>query len=119
VAEHLGISEEDVIEALVANRGYGADSLDAPLGTGDDQGATLGERLGNADDELARAEARVTIYSLLEVLEPRDREIVRLRFEDDLTQEEIAKRVGVSQMQVSRILRASLERLRQQAADGA
>jgi RNA polymerase sigma-B factor len=119
VAEHLGISEEDVIEALVANRGYGADSLDAPLGTGDDQGATLGERLGNADDELARAEARVTIYSLLEVLEPRDREIVRLRFEDDLTQEEIAKRVGVSQMQVSRILRASLERLRQQAADDA
>lgn len=112
VAEHLGLSEEDVIEALVANRSYGAESLDAPVTARHDEGATLGERLGDRDDELALAEARATIGSLLGVLKPRDREVVRLRFEEDLTQEQIATRVGVSQMQVSRILRASVERLR-------
>jgi RNA polymerase sigma-B factor len=115
VAEHLGMAEEDVIEALVANRSYGADSLDARLVPRDDQGATLGERIGDKDDGLDRAEARATLSTLLEVLKPRDREVVRLRFEEDLTQEQIAKRVGVSQMQVSRILRASVERLREQA----
>jgi RNA polymerase sigma-B factor len=115
VAEHLGISEEDVIEALVANRSYGTDSLDAPLNSHDDDGASLGERLGSPDDDIARAEARATIRSLLSVLKPRDREVVRLRFEEDLTQEQIARRVGVSQMQVSRILRASVDRLREQA----
>ena len=112
VAEHLGLSEEDVVEALVANRSYGADSLDAPVATRDEEGATLGERLGDADAELDRAEARVTIRSLLAILKPRDREVVRLRFEEDLTQEQIAQRVGVSQMQISRIIRGSVDRLR-------
>ena len=113
VAEHLGLSEEDVVEALVASQGYDSKSLDAPAGgSEDDRDATLGDRLGGRDDELARAEARATIDSLLGVLTPRDREVLRLRFEEDLTQEQIAKRVGVSQMQVSRIIRASVDRLR-------
>ncbi|MFL5846360.1 MAG: SigB/SigF/SigG family RNA polymerase sigma factor [Solirubrobacteraceae bacterium] len=117
VAEHLGLAEEDVIEALVANRAYGADSLDAPAaGADDDRGSTLGDRLGSGDDELSRAEARATLQTLLGALKPRDREILRLRFEEDLTQDEISKRVGVSQMQVSRIIRASVERLRACAA---
>lgn len=115
VAEHLGLPEEEVIEALIASRSYRADSLDAPLTVGEDQDATVGDRLGTPDAELDRVEARATVDSLLDVLTPRDREILRLRFEDDLTQEQIAKRVGVSQMQVSRILRASVERLRERA----
>jgi RNA polymerase sigma-B factor len=112
VAEHMGLSEEEVVEALVASQGYDAKSLDAPSSTDDDRDATLADRLGGRDSELARAEARATIASLLGVLSERDREVLRLRFEEDLTQEAIAKRVGVSQMQVSRIIRASVERLR-------
>jgi RNA polymerase sigma-B factor len=116
VAEHLGMSEEDVIEALVANRGYSAESLDAPApGADDDRGATLGDRIAGRDSDLAQAEARATLDSLLVALKPRDREILRLRFEEDLTQQEISTRVGVSQMQVSRIIRASIDRLREQA----
>jgi RNA polymerase sigma-B factor len=117
VAEHLGLSEEDVVEALIANQSYDAKSLDAPApGTEDDRGATLGDRLSAADSELARAEARATLASLLGVLAPRERKILRLRFEEDLTQAEIAERVGVSQMQVSRLIRASVDRLRDEAA---
>jgi RNA polymerase sigma-B factor len=118
VAEHLGMAEEDVIEALVANRGYSAESLDSPApGADDDRGATLGDRIAGPDSELSRAEARATLDALLGALKPRDREILRLRFEEDLTQQEISKRVGVSQMQVSRIIRASIERLRDAAAE--
>jgi RNA polymerase sigma-B factor len=113
VAEHLGMAEEEVVEALIANRAYSTDSLDAPAGTDDDGGgATFGERLGDDDAEIDRAEARATLQSLLGTLKPRDREILRLRFEDDLTQEQIAGRVGISQMQVSRVIRASIEQLR-------
>jgi RNA polymerase sigma-B factor len=112
VAEHLGMAEEDVVEALIANRAYSTDSLDAPAGSGDDDGATFGERLGDDDDEIDRAEARATLESLLGTLKPRDREILRLRFEEDLTQEQIAQQVDISQMQVSRVIRASIELLR-------
>jgi RNA polymerase sigma-B factor len=116
VAEHLGISEEDVVEALVASQGYDCKSLDAPAATSDDSDGTLGDRLGDDDGELRRAEARATIDSLLGVLTPRDREVLRLRFEEDLTQEQIAQRVGVSQMQISRIIRGSVDRLRAAAS---
>ena len=98
---------------LVANRAYTTDSLDAPAGTSDDEGgATMGERIGDRDSELDRAEARATLGSLLGELKPRDREILRLRFEEDLTQEQIAKQVGISQMHVSRLLTKALTKLR-------
>jgi RNA polymerase sigma-B factor len=118
VAEHLGLSEEEVVEALVAGQSYDAKSLDAPSSSAadDDRGATLGERLSQCDDALERAEARATLHSLMEVLTPRNREVLRLRFEDDLTQQEIGTRMGISQMQISRIIRASLEQLRSAAA---
>jgi RNA polymerase sigma-B factor len=116
VAEHLGLSEEDVVEALVANQGYDAKSLDAPsAGGGEDQDATLGDRIGDRDDDLDRAEARATIRPLLASLSVRDREILRLRFQEDWTQERIAQQVGISQMQVSRIIRRSVDALREQA----
>jgi RNA polymerase sigma-B factor len=115
VAEHLGLPEEDVVEALIARRGYNADSLDTPLTSDDGQAATVADRLGHDDREFARAEARATLDSLLGALTERDREIVRMRFAEDLTQQQIADRVGLSQMQVSRILRAAVERLRAQA----
>jgi RNA polymerase sigma-B factor len=83
-------------------------SLDEPVG---DDG-TLADALGDADPELDRAEMRAMLDGAFGVLSRRDREVVRLRFAEDLTQAEIAERIGVSQMQVSRVLRQSLARLR-------
>jgi RNA polymerase sigma-B factor len=83
-------------------------SLEEPLG----EDGTLGDSIGGADPELGRAEMRVLLGDALVTLSPRDREVLRLRFESDLTQTEISREVGVSQMQISRIIRQSLARLR-------
>ena len=106
-------SEEDVLEALnVLSSAYRPLSLEKPAGDDDAQGATVGELLGFDDDGFSNAEHRATLAALLPTLSERDREVLRLRFEEDLTQTEIAERIGVSQMQISRILRRSLARLR-------
>src|SRR4051794_3603113 len=64
VAEHLGLAEEDVVEALVASRAYTTDSLDAPTGSDDDEGSTLGQRIGQADPQLRLAEQRTLLRGL-------------------------------------------------------
>ena len=112
IATAVGADEEQVLEALEAHRAYSATSLQAPRGgdSGDDD--TLGDTLGADEHGFARAEQRATLQRLMRVLTPRERIIVHLRFEHDLTQAEIGEKVGVSQMQVSRILRQSLGRLR-------
>jgi len=83
-------------------------SLDEP--TGED--VTLADTIGSRDPEIGRAEIRVLLDDAFDVLTERDREVLRLRFAEDLTQTEISRRVGVSQMQVSRIIRQSLVVLR-------
>ena len=83
-------------------------SLDEP--TGED--VTLADSLGISDPELERAEIRALLDGAFDVLSDRDREVLRLRFAEDMTQTEIATRIGVSQMQVSRLIRQSLARLR-------
>jgi RNA polymerase sigma-B factor len=119
IAEHIGSSAESVLEALDVRNGLTASSLDAPRGSNDDEaGETLGEAMGGEDDAFGLAEHRATLSSLLSVLTERERRIVRLRFEQDLTQEEIGEIVGLSQMQISRILRTSIERLRTVARHG-
>jgi RNA polymerase sigma-B factor len=110
IAEHLVMPLEDVLEALQAGRAYGAASLEAPLG-GDPEAGTLGDMLGAEDERLDRAEQVASLGSLRDLLDDRDREVLRLRFVEDLTQSEIADRIGCSQMQVSRLLRRSLDRL--------
>jgi RNA polymerase sigma-B factor len=116
IATSVGVDEEQIIEALEAYRAYNATSLQTPRGgdSGDDD--TLGDMLGTEELGFARAEQRATLRRLMRVLTPRERTIVRLRFEHDLTQSEIGEQVGLSQMQVSRILRRSLARLRYVAA---
>jgi RNA polymerase sigma-B factor len=116
IAARLGAEEEDVLEALEASGAYRATSLDAPRATEDDSGETLGDTLGTEEHGFALAEDRATIARLMRSLGPREREVLRLRFEEDLTQGEIGERIGVSQMQVSRIIRQSLGRLRSFAA---
>ena len=106
-------SEEDVLEALnVLSSAYRPLSLEKPAGDDDVGNATIGELLGFDDVGFTNAEHRATLAALLPTLSERDQEVLRLRFEEDLTQTEIAEHIGVSQMQISRILRRSLARLR-------
>jgi RNA polymerase sigma-B factor len=116
IAAKVGADEEEVLEALEASGAYRATSLEAPRGTEDDSGDTLGDTLGTEEHGFELAEDRATIARLMRSLGPREREVLRLRFEEDLTQGEIGERIGVSQMQVSRIIRQSLGRLREFAS---
>jgi RNA polymerase sigma-B factor len=111
IANRLGRSQEDVIEALQATEGRSVRSLDAPVHDEEDGSASAGDLIGRPDGEYDRVEAGVTIERLAGILDDRAREILRLRFQEDLLQSEIAERVGCSQMHVSRIIRSSLEKL--------
>jgi RNA polymerase sigma-B factor len=113
LAAAVGSSVEEVLEAREAARARGGTSLDAPLG--DDEGATVGDLFGGDDDGFERIDTALLADALIATLPERDQIIVRLRFGEELTQHEIGKRIGCSQMQVSRLLRAALTRLRAEA----
>jgi RNA polymerase sigma-B factor len=108
LAKKVEASMEDVLDALQSAQAHRTRSFDEPAG----EDSTLAESLGTADPELGRAEIRVLLDDAFVVLSDRDREILRLRFEEDMTQTEISDRIGVSQMQVSRLIRQALARLR-------
>jgi RNA polymerase sigma-B factor len=114
IAVAVGASAEEVLEALQAGGSYHALSFDASGGT-DPDAPTLGALLGVEEDGFERAEDRATLEALMELVSPREREVLRLRFGEDMTQAEIGAVIGVSQMQVSRIIRSTLERLRELA----
>jgi RNA polymerase sigma-B factor len=112
IAASVAAHEAEVLEALHAAGAYRAISLDAPRGTSDDDSDdTLGDTLSADDDRFEHAEDRATLARLVMRITPREREILRLRFAEDLTQAEIGERIGLSQMQVSRIIRQALARL--------
>lgn len=115
LAQATGLSLEGVLEALDVAGVQRALSLDAPTGTEEDSGSTLGDLLGGDDADLARAQDRTLLESLMRTVTPREREILHLRFVEDLTQSQIGERIGISQMQVSRILRGALTRMRSAA----
>jgi RNA polymerase sigma-B factor len=110
IAASVAAQEAEVLEALHASGAYRAVSLDAPRG-GDDCDDTLGDTLSVDDDRFEHAEDRATLARLARRITPREREVLRLRFAEDLTQAEIGERIGRSQMQVSRIIRQALARL--------
>ena len=118
IADVVGCSVEEIIDALEAGDAYAPRSLDAPLQTDDDAGATELDRVPDRRSDLARSETATALWQLGQVLDDRSWEVVRLRFHEDLLQREIAERVGCSQMHVSRILRDAIARLRE-AADQA
>ena len=111
IAGRLARGQEEIVEALQATEGRSLRSLDAPVHDEEDDSAAAGDLIGRHDAEFDRVEAGVTIERLTGILDDRAREILRLRFQEDLLQSEIAERVGCSQMHVSRIIRSSLERL--------
>ncbi len=113
IAHAAGVSEEEVLEAMEAGQAYRFTSLDAPVG-GED-GGSLGSTIGEEDVSMIDVEHRVALSPLLEKLPPRQQNIIHLRFFEGLTQSEIATRLGISQMHVSRLLARSLAQLRQDA----
>jgi RNA polymerase sigma-B factor len=111
LAQYLEFSEEEILDGLQTADAYDAISLDAPLASDDDGATTRIDTIGGVDDRLDKVNDQATILAATRHLPRREREILFLRFGADLTQTEIAERVGVSQMQVSRLLRKSLQRL--------
>ncbi len=112
LADHLGITEDEVIEGLEGAQAYSTSSLDAPLGD-DDEAPMLADRLGNEDPGLESIEYRESLKPLLAALPSRERRILALRFFHGMTQSQIAEEVGISQMHVSRLLAKSLATLRE------
>jgi RNA polymerase sigma-B factor len=108
LAQSIGASEAEVLEALEAGQSYRTSSLDAR----DREGQTMADSLGSEDTGFTSVENHSALTQAMGTLSARDRRIVQLRFVDGLSQSEIAARLGVSQMQISRLLAASLRQLR-------
>jgi RNA polymerase sigma-B factor len=116
LATEAQVSEEEVLEALEAGQAYRFASLDAPS-PGDEDGEGMGASLGQEDKELVEAEHRAALSPLIAQLPQREQTILHLRFFEGLTQSEIAGRLGISQMHVSRLLARSLAQLRAAAEE--
>jgi RNA polymerase sigma-B factor len=111
LGERLGWEAETVLEAMTAARALSTTSLDGPVGLDGEEAATLADRLGEEDAAYGTVEDRCALERALPALTPAQREVLELRFDQELKQSDIAARLGCSQMQVSRLLRAALERL--------
>ena len=118
VAKHTGLTVEEVLDALEVASAYSPTALDAPHRGDPEAERTLGDTLGEEDARYELVELGNSLAPAFRALPQREQAILRLRFIEDLTQSEIADRVGVSQMHVSRLLRRSLDRLGA-AAEGA
>jgi len=116
LAEHLRVERDDVLRGLAASAAYQMDTLDAPYDDG--SGVDRQQVLAVDDDQFGASDNRQMVRALLVQLPQRERQIVELRFFEELSQAEIADRVGVSQMHVSRLLRRSFEQMRSWASPG-
>jgi RNA polymerase sigma-B factor len=114
LANELGVSTEEALELHEAAHALAVRSLDAPRegGFGDEDGDDLAGTIGFIDDSFEAVEDRSALASGLRALPERERQILKMRFEDDMLQHEIAEQLGISQMHVSRLLRRALDRLR-------
>ena len=112
LAEYLELDTEDIVEALQVVQAYEATSLDAAQPGGADDPLQYADAMGRVDERYELVELDATLISVLSQIPARERSILHMRFVEDLTQTEIAERIGVSQMQVSRLLRQTLARLR-------
>jgi RNA polymerase sigma-B factor len=113
LAQYVELSLEEVLDALETAGAHHSASLDAPRDDVDGEAGTLADSFGEEDERYELVDASVTIAAAASELSARDRRVLVLRFVDDLTQTQIADEIGVSQMQVSRILRRALGRLRE------
>jgi RNA polymerase sigma-B factor len=116
IAERLELEKSDVLEVLEANHNRRPLSLDRPTGADDAEEATPADWVGGEDENFELVEGRVALDAALPHLDDRERLVLRLRFVEDMTQSQIAERIGHSQMHVSRILRRALDRIREQVS---
>jgi RNA polymerase sigma-B factor len=114
LASELDMDRNEVVEGLVAGSSYNTLSIDSAGGNDDDDARAIADTLGDVDASLDRIENREALRPLLEALPERERMVLVLRFFEGMTQTQIAERVGISQMHVSRLLAKSLARLRDQ-----
>lgn len=113
LAVYLELSEEQVLDGLQAAQAHTAASLDAPLPSADgDEGTTLASQLGVSEDGYERVETRMALKDAVQGLSEPEQTMLKMRFAEEMTQSEIGTRLGISQMQVSRLLRRTLELLR-------
>jgi len=110
IADHLDVPEGEILEILGIDGCFAPSSLDVPLGDG--ESTTVADRQGNLDDGFASCEARTVLGPLVRALDGRDRRILELRFFRGWTQQQIGDEIGVTQMQVSRLLSRIFEQLR-------
>lgn len=114
LATHLDLTEGEVVEGLVAANGYAARSIDTPGGTNEssDGGPKYADTIGDVDPALDLFEDLHTLGPLLQELDERERTIIELRFGQEMTQAEIGRELGLSQMHISRLLTRTLTKLR-------
>jgi RNA polymerase sigma-B factor len=117
LAKAAGVEEEQVLEALESGRAYTSLSLSVGGGGGDDDDLDPLESLGTEEHQYEVSEDRAVLAPGFKVLDERERKILQLRFFDGLTQSQIAQQVGISQMHVSRLIRRSLEKIRETIAE--
>jgi RNA polymerase sigma-B factor len=117
IGAHLSLEEGDVLEAIEASEARRTVSLDQPTSAADSESAPMSERLGDEDAGFELVEHRTAIREGISVLSDLEREVLRLRFVEDLTQSKIAERIGYSQMHVSRLIRKAVDRLREAARE--
>jgi RNA polymerase sigma-B factor len=117
IADHLDIDVADILEALEARENRRPLALDRPVQNSDGEEPSAPEWIGEVDGGYELVEDRLTMESVLPSLDAREREVLRLRFIEDLPQSKIAAQIGCSQMHVSRLLRSTLLRMRQQTAE--
>ena len=114
IADYLNISIEQVLEGLEAIGAHHATSMDQPIENNTDDGtSTPHDTVGTEDEGYALVDSSTSLAAAVKQLRRSDREVLALRLRDDLKQSEIAERIGVSQMQVSRILRRATDQLRE------
>ena len=111
IAEYLDASVDDVLEAMESSSAYRSVSLEGSNSTDNEDSPTIMDRYAIEDADLERTDDRLVVEDALRDLSPREREVIELRFNEGMTQIEMAERLGISQVQVSRLLRRTLKRI--------
>ena len=111
IAQHLGVTAEEVLEAMESSSAYTSVPLEAGGSSDDEEAPSVIDRYASEDEDLAASDDRMVIEDAIKDFNPREQDVIRMRFIDGLTQVEIAERLGVSQVQVSRLLRRTLRKI--------
>lgn len=113
VAERVGATVDEVLEAMESSSAYSSVPLEGGSSSDDDESASVIDHYVTEDADLAASDDRIVLEEAIADFSPREREVIRMRFVEGLTQVEIAERLGVSQVQVSRLLRRTLRRIQE------